>query len=121
MSDERRPHSSQLLDGPDRAPSRGMLYAVGFKKEDFAKPQIGIASTWSEVTPCNIHIDRLARESSKGADAAGGKAVIFNTITVSDGISMGTEGMFGCDSASMVRVSGKYKRKYKVQVSSKLV
>ena len=82
-----------MLDGPDRAPSRGMLYAVGFEKEDFAKPQIGIASTWSQVTPCNIHIDRLARESAKGADAAGGKAVIFNTITISDGISMGTEGM----------------------------
>ncbi len=82
-----------MLDGPDRAPSRAMLYAVGFEKEDFAKPQIGIASTWSQVTPCNIHIDRLARESAKGADAAGGKAVIFNTITISDGISMGTEGM----------------------------
>jgi dihydroxy-acid dehydratase len=82
-----------MLDGPDRAPSRGMLYAVGFKKEDFAKPQIGIASTWSQVTPCNIHIDRLAREAAKGADAAGGKALIFNTITISDGISMGTEGM----------------------------
>lgn len=93
MSDERRPFSSPMLDGPDRAPSRGMLYAVGFKKEDFAKPQIGIASTWSEVTPCNIHIDRLAKESAKGADAAGGKAMIFNTITISDGISMGTEGM----------------------------
>jgi len=70
-----------------------MLYAVGFKKEDFSKPNIGIASTWSQVTPCNVHIDRLARESAKGADAAGGKAVIFNTITISDGISMGTEGM----------------------------
>ena len=93
MSDPRRTHSSPMLDGPDRAPSRGMLYAVGFKKEDFAKPQIGIASTWSQVTPCNIHIDRLAREAAKGADAAGGKATIFNTITISDGISMGTEGM----------------------------
>ncbi|MCU0796717.1 MAG: dihydroxy-acid dehydratase [Akkermansiaceae bacterium] len=93
MSDPRRPFSSPMLDGPDRAPSRGMLYAVGFKKEDFAKPQIGIASTWSQVTPCNIHIDRLAREAAKGADAAGGKALIFNTITISDGISMGTEGM----------------------------
>ncbi len=82
-----------MLDGPDRAPSRAMLYAVGFKKEDFDKPQIGIASTWSEVTPCNVHIDKLARESSKGVDAAGGKGVIFNTITISDGISMGTEGM----------------------------
>jgi len=70
-----------------------MLYAVGFRKEDFAKPQIGIASTWSEVTPCNIHIDKLARESSNGVNAAGGKGIIFNTITISDGISMGTEGM----------------------------
>jgi dihydroxy-acid dehydratase len=93
MSDSTRPYSSLMLDGPDRAPSRAMLYAVGFKKEDFSKPNIGIASTWSQVTPCNIHIDRLAKESAKGADAAGGKAVIFNTITISDGISMGTEGM----------------------------
>lgn len=93
MSDSRRPYSSLMLDGPDRAPSRAMLYAVGHKKEDFEKPQIGIASTWSQVTPCNVHIDRLARESAKGADAAGGKAIIFNTITISDGISMGTEGM----------------------------
>src|ERR1035437_609105 len=93
MNDTTRPYSSPMLDGPDRAPSRAMLYAVGFKKEDFAKPQIGIASTWSEVTPCNIHIDKLARESSNGVNAAGGKAIIFNTITISDGISMGTEGM----------------------------
>jgi dihydroxy-acid dehydratase len=92
-TDARRPFSSQVLDGSDRAPSRAMLYAVGFKKDDFAKPQIGIASTWSQVTPCNIHIDKLAVESAKGADAAGGKALIFNTITISDGISMGTEGM----------------------------
>jgi dihydroxy-acid dehydratase len=70
-----------------------MLHALGFKREDFKKPQIGIASTWSMVTPCNMHIDRLARESAKGADAAGGKSIIFNTITISDGISMGTEGM----------------------------
>ena len=93
MTDPTRTFSSPMLDGPDRAPSRAMLYAVGFKKDDFAKPQIGIASTWSEVTPCNVHIDKLARESSNGVNAAGGKAVIFNTITVSDGISMGTEGM----------------------------
>ena len=88
-----RPHSSVLVDGADRAASRAMLHAVGFKREDFQKPQIGIASTWSMVTPCNMHIDRLARESAKGADAAGGKSIIFNTITISDGISMGTEGM----------------------------
>ena len=82
-----------MLDGPDRAASRAMLYAVGFEREDFARSQIGIASTWSQVTPCNIHIDGLAREAAAGANAAGAKAVIFNTITVSDGISMGTEGM----------------------------
>ena len=76
MSDTTRPYSSLMLDGPDRAPSRAMLYAVGFKKEDFAKPHIGIASTWSQVTPCNVHIDRLAKEAANGADAAGGKAVI---------------------------------------------
>lgn len=70
-----------------------MLYAVGFKKDDFAKPQIGVASTWSQVTPCNVHIDKLAIESANGVNAAGGKATIFNTITISDGISMGTEGM----------------------------
>ena len=70
-----------------------MLYPVGFKPEDFSKPIIGIASTWAMVTPCNMHIDQLALESEKGANEAGGKAIIFNTITVSDGISMGTEGM----------------------------
>ena len=70
-----------------------MLYPVGFKREDFSKPLIGIASTWSMVTPCNMHIDQLAREAEAGANAAGGKAIIFDTITISDGISMGTEGM----------------------------
>jgi dihydroxy-acid dehydratase len=88
-----RPYSSIVLDGPDRAPSRAMLYPVGFKPEDFQKPLIGIASTWSMVTPCNMHLDQLARAAEAGANAAGGKAIIFNTITISDGISMGTEGM----------------------------
>jgi len=88
-----RPFSSLLLDGPERAAARAMLYPVGFKEEDFAKPIIGIASTWSNVTPCNMHIDKLALESEKGANAAGGKAIVFNTITISDGISMGSEGM----------------------------
>src|SRR5947209_2562046 len=88
-----RPHSSIVLDGPERAPSRAMLYPVGFKPEDFSKPLIGIASTWSMVTPCNMHIDQLAREAEAGANSAGGKAIIFDTITISDGISMGTEGM----------------------------
>jgi dihydroxy-acid dehydratase len=69
------------------------LYAVGYQQKDFAKPQVGIASTWSMVTPCNMHLDVLAREAAGGANAAGGKATIFNTITISDGISMGTEGM----------------------------
>ena len=91
--DSLRPYSSLMLDGPDRAASRAMLYPVGFKQEDFSKPVIGIASTWSMVTPCNMHIDKLAIEAAHGADEAGGKAVIFNTITISDGISMGTEGM----------------------------
>ena len=88
-----RKFSSIVIDGYDRAPSRGMLRAVGFQTEDFRKPQIGIASTWSMVTPCNMHIDQLAQMAAKGADQTGGKAVIFNTITVSDGISMGSEGM----------------------------
>jgi len=88
-----RPFSSIVVDGIERAPSRGMLYATGFKKEDFRKPQIGVASTWSMVTPCNMHIDQLAVSVSQGINDAGGKAVVFNTITISDGISMGTEGM----------------------------
>src|SRR6267142_204839 len=88
-----RPHSSIVLDGPERAPSRAMLYPVGFKPEDFSKPIVGIASTWSMVTPCNMHIDKLAIEAASGADKNGGKAIIFDTITISDGISMGTEGM----------------------------
>ena len=82
-----------MLDGPDRAPARAMLYPTGFKTGDFQKPVIGIASTWSNVTPCNMHIDLLAQESERGTNKAGGKAIVFNTITISDGISMGTEGM----------------------------
>jgi len=88
-----RQHSAIVNDGPDRAPNRSMLRAVGFTDEDFNKPVVGIASTWSMVTPCNMHIDGLAREAAAGADAAGGKSIIFGTITVSDGISMGTPGM----------------------------
>ena len=88
-----RAFSSLVVDGIERAPSRGMLYATGFKKEDFSKPQVGVASTWSMVTPCNMHIDGLARQSEAGVNTGGGKAVLFNTITISDGISMGTEGM----------------------------
>ena len=92
MSNNRK-FSSQVVDGYERAPSRSMLYPVGFKKEDFKKPQVGIASTWSMVTPCNMHINKLAEETEKGVNGVGGKAVIFNTITISDGISMGSEGM----------------------------
>jgi len=88
-----RPYSSIVHDGPDRAPARSMLRTVGFGDDDFKKSVVGIASTWSMVTPCNMHIDQLARDAAAGADAAGGKAVIFGTITVSDGISMGTPGM----------------------------
>ena len=88
-----RVFSSLVVDGIERAPSRGMLYATGFKKEDFGKSQVGVASTWSMVTPCNMHIDQLAVSVAQGINEAGGKAVVFNTITISDGISMGTEGM----------------------------
>ncbi len=88
-----RKFSSLVVDGMERAPSRAMLHAVGFSDEDFQKPQIGIASTWSMVTPCNMHINTLADAAAHGVDTNSGKAVIFNTITISDGISMGTEGM----------------------------
>jgi dihydroxy-acid dehydratase len=88
-----RTFSSLVVDGMERAPSRAMLHAVGFNNEDFKKPQIGIASTWSMVTPCNMHINKLADDAALGVNNANGKAVIFNTITISDGISMGTEGM----------------------------
>jgi dihydroxy-acid dehydratase len=90
---EKRPYSSIVVDGVAQAPSRAMLYPVGFSEADFVKPQIGIASTWSMVTPCNMHINTLAESASMGADESGGKSVLFNTITVSDGISMGTPGM----------------------------
>ncbi|HEY4213530.1 MAG TPA: dihydroxy-acid dehydratase [Steroidobacteraceae bacterium] len=88
-----REYSRLVVDGIKQAPSRAMLRAVGFQDADFAKSQIGIASTWANVTPCNMHIAELAREAAAGADAAGGKSVLFNTITVSDGISMGSPGM----------------------------
>lgn len=91
--DVNRPHSSVILDGTDRAPNRSMLRAVGFTDEDFSKPIVGVASTQSMVTPCNMHIDGLADEACKGADENGGKAIKFGTITVSDAISMGTPGM----------------------------
>ena len=85
--------SKEIVKGFDRAPSRAMLRGVGFKDNDFEIPQVGIASTWSEVTPCNSHINKLAESVSSGIKRNNLKPVIFNTITISDGISMGTEGM----------------------------
>ena len=88
-----KPRSALVTDGLERAPARGMLRAVGMKDEDFAKPQIGIASSWNEITPCNLSLDRLAKASKKGVREAGGFPLQFGTISVSDGISMGHEGM----------------------------
>ena len=98
MSDKNLPHkmkprSGLVTDGLERAPARGMLRAVGFKDEDFAKAQIGIASSWNEITPCNLSLDRLAKASKQGVISAGGFPMQFGTISVSDGISMGHEGM----------------------------
>ena len=86
-------HSRLVVDGAKQTPSRAMLRAVGFTDADFQRPQIGIASTWANLTPCNMHINTLAAQAEAGANAAGGKGVLFNTITVSDGISMGSPGM----------------------------
>ncbi len=88
-----KPRSGLVTDGLERAPARGMLRAVGMKDEDFAKPQIGIASSWNEITPCNLSLDRLAKAAREGVIAAGGFPMQFGTISVSDGISMGHEGM----------------------------
>ena len=88
-----REHSSQVVDGLKNAPARAMLRAVGFDDADFTRPQVGVASTWANLTPCNMHIGRLAEEAIAGVNSAGGKGVLFNTITVSDGISMGSPGM----------------------------
>ena len=88
-----RQYSSLVVDGVKQSPARAMLRAVGFGDADFGKPQVGIASTWANLTPCNMHIAELARAAAAGVDAAGGKSVLFNTITVSDGISMGSPGM----------------------------
>lgn len=90
---ELRRYSRVVVDGDEQAPSRGMLRAVGFTEEDFNRPQIGIASTWAMTTPCNMHIRELADAAALSANAAGGKGVVFNTISISDGISMGTPGM----------------------------
>ena len=92
-SNNTRQHSSIVVDGNDRAPARSMLRAVGFQDEDFKKPQIGVAGSPSDLTPCNMHLGELAAHATTGINNAGGKAINFSTITVSDGISMGTKGM----------------------------
>lgn len=91
--DNIRQYSAPVYDGIENAPARSMMRAVGFQDKDFNRPFIGIASTWANVTPCNMHIDGLAREAEHGVNQASGKGIIFNTITISDGISNGTEGM----------------------------
>ena len=88
-----RKHSSKLVDGPQQSASRAMLRGVGFTSHDFTIPHVGIASTWSKVTPCNMHINKLASIVEESINDQDCKGVLFNTITVSDGISMGTEGM----------------------------
>ena len=105
-----RPRSRDVTEGFRRAPARAMLRAVGFQEEDFGKPQVAIASSWNQVTPCNLHLDRLAVAAQEGANAAGAISLIFTTIAVSDGISMGHEGMRAslvsreaiCDSCELV-------------------
>jgi len=93
VTEDLRIHSRIISEGLNRAPNRAMLRAVGFQDDDFQKPMIGIASTWSDVTPCNMHIDKLAAEANVGVRQGGGVPLTFGTITVSDAISMGHEGM----------------------------
>ena len=88
-----KPRSRAVTDGLEATGSRGMLRAVGMGDEDWAKPQIGVASSWNEITPCNLSLDRLAKAAKDGVHAAGGYPLEFGTISVSDGISMGHEGM----------------------------
>src|ERR1700743_1200443 len=90
---EIKPRSREVTDGLEKAASRGMLRAVGMDDDDFAKPQIGVASSWNEITPCNLSLDRLAKSAKEGVFAAGGYPLEFGTISVSDGISMGPDGM----------------------------
>src|SRR4051794_26040216 len=89
----RKPVSHEVTDGFERAPARAMLRAVGMTDDDWDKPQIGVASSWNEITPCNLSLDRLAKKAKEGVRAAGGFPMEFGTISVSDGISMGHEGM----------------------------
>ena len=88
-----KPRSHEVTEGPSRAPARAMLRAIGMTEDDFSKAQVGVASSWNEVTPCNLPLDALAKRCKEGVRAAGGFPMVFNTIAVSDGISMGHEGM----------------------------
>ncbi|HEX9264327.1 MAG TPA: dihydroxy-acid dehydratase, partial [Candidatus Binatia bacterium] len=93
MAEAMKPRSGVITDGPDRAPSRAMLKAVGFTDEDLRRPIVGVANTWIEIGPCNYHLRRLAAKVKEGIRAAGGTPMEFNTVSISDGISMGAEGM----------------------------
>jgi dihydroxy-acid dehydratase len=93
MAENLKPRSGVITDGPDRAPSRAMLKAVGFTDEDLRRPIVGVANTWIEIGPCNYHLRRLAAKVKEGIRAAGGTPMEFNTVSISDGISMGAEGM----------------------------
>ncbi len=93
MAEDLKKHSRAITDGPDRAPARAMLKGIGFTDQDLARPLVGVANTWIEVMPCNYHLRRLSAKVKEGIRAAGGTPIEFNTVAVSDGISMGTEGM----------------------------
>src|SRR5512141_3083668 len=92
-TDGAKRHSHLLTDGPDRAPARAMLKAIGFSDDDLAKPLVGVATTWIETMPCNFNQRRLAEFVNAGIRAAGGTPMEFNTVSISDGVTMGTEGM----------------------------
>ncbi len=91
--DSPKPNSHTITDGPNRAGARSMLKAVGFTDEDLRRPIVGVANTWTEIGPCNFHLRRLAAKVKEGIRAAGGTPMEFNTVSISDGITMGVEGM----------------------------
>src|SRR4051812_20620537 len=93
MSDSGKRYSGAITDGDSRAPARAMLKAVGFNDEDLQRPIIGVANTWTEIGPCNYHLRSLAEKVKKGVREAGGTPMEFNTVSISDGITMGSEGM----------------------------
>ncbi|MFQ5543842.1 MAG: dihydroxy-acid dehydratase, partial [Nitrospiria bacterium] len=93
MASDLRKQSKIILDGIDRSPARAMLKGIGLTNEDLAKPIIGVANTWIETMPCNFHLRRLSAKVKEGIRAAGGTPIEYNTIAISDGITMGTEGM----------------------------